>query len=343
MNLSVDDNGGDFYSFTTYVAVVVFREPLDNDPGWIISGGNWEFGAPEGLGGQFGFPDPVAGSTGMNVYGYNLAGDYENGMPEYNLTTYPIDVSGVTALTLRFHRWLGIERYLQDKSHIDVSVDGENWDLLWRPDSVVTDSEWTEMELDLSPWMAESTRIRIRWNLGPTNQSKTGCGWNIDDVEIFGAAPAGYTSPTPMPTYTPTPTGTPTPEPTPTFTASPSCTRTGVTLSLPASSFTAGETFYLDAMLCNTGTTLSDTPLFVILDVFGALYFAPGWKAFPGQGIDYYLLTIETGNDLLEIIPPFIWPDGAGSADNLRFHAAMTDPEFTLIIGEADSIPFSFY
>ena len=58
--------------------------PMDTDPGWNTEG-EWEFGVPLGQGSDCN--DPSSGHTGQNVYGYNLAGNYSNNMPEYHLTT----------------------------------------------------------------------------------------------------------------------------------------------------------------------------------------------------------------------------------------------------------------
>ncbi|MBN1552959.1 M20/M25/M40 family metallo-hydrolase, partial [bacterium] len=84
--ISISADGG--YSNMASVAVTVtaaeyVREyfwNMDVDPVWTVTGGSgnnrWQFGQPQGLGGQYGEPDPSSGYTGSTVYGYNLQGDY---------------------------------------------------------------------------------------------------------------------------------------------------------------------------------------------------------------------------------------------------------------------------
>ena len=53
----------------------VYAEYFRTDPGWTNQG-QWQFGAPLGLGGAYGNPHPKEGHTGPIVYGYNFAGAY---------------------------------------------------------------------------------------------------------------------------------------------------------------------------------------------------------------------------------------------------------------------------
>ena len=103
---------------------------LDSDPGWT-SDGQWAHGAPTGGGGEYGNADPTSGYTGDNVYGYNLSGDYANGLDETHLTSGPIDCSGLGAVSVRFWRWLGVEQPLYDHAYVRVSNDGTNWVTVW--------------------------------------------------------------------------------------------------------------------------------------------------------------------------------------------------------------------
>ena len=42
---------------------------------------------------------------------------------------------------------------------------------------------------DLTAQAAGHADVRIRWTMGPTDSMWTYCGWNIDDVEIWGVRP----------------------------------------------------------------------------------------------------------------------------------------------------------
>lgn len=158
---------------------------FDQDPGWTTEG-DWAFGTPTGGGSANG--DPTAGFTGASVYGYNLAGDYANDLPEtLYLTTAPIDCRGLFGVELRFWRWLGVERTPFDRATVEVSSDGVTWTVLWaNSTSNLSDSDWIPMAFDISSVADDQPAVRIRWGIGPTDRSVTYPGWNIDDVELWG-------------------------------------------------------------------------------------------------------------------------------------------------------------
>jgi hypothetical protein len=150
-----------------------------------VSGGLWQRGVPTGQGGVHTSPDPTSGSSGPNVYGYNLSGDYENDLPETYLTSPVIDCSEFSNVHLRFSRWLGVEQSDFDHASVRVSVDGETWDTIWQNSSAVADNEWREVDFDLSGIADNQEAVRLRWTMGVTSDSMTYCGWNIDDVRLI--------------------------------------------------------------------------------------------------------------------------------------------------------------
>ncbi|MDF7801033.1 hypothetical protein P4C99_16270 [Pontiellaceae bacterium B1224] len=156
---------------------------MDEDPGWTTEG-QWAFGNPQGLDG-----DPSSGYTGENVYGYNLAGKYANSQPQYWLTTPALDCSGTTNVVLRFQRWLQIESASYDHAYIQISSDGTRWQSVWsHSGSSLRTSAWQEMEYDISAYADENATVYLRWGMGTTDGSVNYCGWNIDDVEIWGVS-----------------------------------------------------------------------------------------------------------------------------------------------------------
>ncbi len=168
--------------------VVVYDFPLDADPNWTVEG-QWAWGPPTG-GGSHNF-DPSSGFTGASVYGYNLAGDYTNNMPEYHLTTQALDLTGHTGTELRFWRWLGVESSTFDDARVDVSPDGTSWTNVWtHSGSAISDSAWSEQVFDISATADGQATVYIRWTMGGTDGSVTYPGWNIDDVRIIAVPPA---------------------------------------------------------------------------------------------------------------------------------------------------------
>ncbi|MDP7030070.1 MAG: S8 family serine peptidase [Phycisphaerales bacterium] len=168
---------------------VVYDFPLDTDPGWDREG-LWAFGQPTGGGGQYGNPDPTSGATGPNVLGYNLDGDYENGLPERFLTTESLDCSQLTDVELHFMRYLNVEQPSYDHAYVRVSVGGGSWQTVWENGAAVTDSGWSEQVIDLSAIADGQPDVQIAWVMGSTDSSWQFSGWNIDDVQIVAVAPS---------------------------------------------------------------------------------------------------------------------------------------------------------
>jgi hypothetical protein len=157
---------------------------MDTDPEWTTEG-QWGFGVPMGQGGDHGNPDPASGFTGDNVYGYNLAGDYPNDMPEYSLTTNAIDCSDLYGIHLKFKRWLGVESSEYDHAYVRVSTDMEDWHTLWANGETMDGGTWEDVDLDISSVASNSETVYLRWVMGTTDGGWRYCGWNIDDIQIY--------------------------------------------------------------------------------------------------------------------------------------------------------------
>ncbi|MBP7747984.1 MAG: hypothetical protein KA383_17855, partial [Phycisphaerae bacterium] len=167
------------------VPEVLYSFPLDTNPGWTTTGA-WAFGQPTGAGTHD--ADPSSGRTGINVYGFNLAGDYTNEMSARYLTTTALDCSAAAGVQLRFWRWLGVEQY--DVAGIEVSTDGTAWTPVWVNTVTISDSAWSHQVYTV-PAADHQATVQFRWSMGPTDVSVTYPGWNIDDIEIWGVIPHG--------------------------------------------------------------------------------------------------------------------------------------------------------
>lgn len=146
---------------------------------------------------------------------------------------------------------------------------------------------------------------------------------------------SGGTVPTPTPTQEVTPTPT---SGTPTATPVIPCVTTGAILDMPSDFYRPGDTFYVDVYLCNMDGVEYQVPLFVILEVYGTLFFAPTFTPF-----DKYDVVLPANDQIvINVLPPFNWPQGAGTASGINFFAAMTDPQITQLFGEMDSQTFGW-
>jgi hypothetical protein len=176
---------------------VLYSFLVDNtNPGFAMTG-DWAFGQPTG-GGNYSV-DPTSGFTGNNVYGYNLAGDYTNNMPERYLTTTPLDFTGVSDVSVRFQKWLGIEISMFDHASVQVSNNGVNWTTIWDHfDENQYPTSWEQIEYDISAIADDQIAVQVRWVMGTTDSSIAFSGWNIDDIEFIGtvqvvSCPADFT------------------------------------------------------------------------------------------------------------------------------------------------------
>ncbi len=166
------------------VPSVQYSWNMDSNPGWS-TGGLWAWGQPTGSGGQYGGADPAGGYNGSNIYGYNLYGDYENGLSETHLTSTAINCANLSGVTLKFQRWLNVEQPKYDHAYIRVSNNGISWTTIWENTAEVTDSSWIPQEFDISTVADGKATVYVRWTIGTTDGSWQYSGWNIDDVEIW--------------------------------------------------------------------------------------------------------------------------------------------------------------
>ncbi len=196
IELTVTDDGGKPASDTVTIDIgvtreTIFEENMDSDPGWTTEE-SWAWGVPQGNDGWHGDtppdgPDPTAGCTDNNVYGYNLAGGYEDDLPPTYLTTPAIDCSGHTNVSLSFCRWLCVEDSTYDHASLEVSSDGSTWVTLFdHTGGTLTESAWAVQEYDISGVADGQATVYVRWVMGPTDYTWNYGGWNIDDVLVTG-------------------------------------------------------------------------------------------------------------------------------------------------------------
>jgi hypothetical protein len=168
--------------------VQMYNFTLDSNPGWTMQG-QWAFGQPtgQGGGGQYGYPDPTSGYTGVNVYGVNLNGDYSTtyGGPYY-LTVGPLNLGGAKDAVLSFKRWLNSDCQPYVYEMVEGSPDGSSWSTLWSNGPKETrENVWSPRSFDLPEAFNYKPAVYIRWGYRIGVGALPFSGWNIDDVEIW--------------------------------------------------------------------------------------------------------------------------------------------------------------
>ncbi|MCD4654790.1 C10 family peptidase [bacterium] len=96
-----------------------------------------------------------------------------------------------------------------------------------------------------------------------------------------------------------------------------------VTITMPSTFFLAGDTCSCTTVVSNgSGSTVSNLPLFVLLEVYGYYFCAPSFSSF-----DYYSRTYTPGNTTIQVLPSFSWPAGSGAVSGAKWYAALTNPQ----------------
>jgi subtilisin family serine protease len=175
-----------------YPVINIFEDDFETDKGWALIT-EFQRGAPGGLGGDYGNPDPASAHGGSNVLGVDMTGlgayngDYEINLSDraYTATSPIIDCTDFLNIQMTFWRYLNVEQPAYDHAYIDI-YDGSTWHEIWSNSATITDNSWNEINIDISTYADGNTDMRIRFCIGETDGSWQYSGWNIDDFVVFG-------------------------------------------------------------------------------------------------------------------------------------------------------------
>lgn len=180
-------------AFTRPVSVeitprVVLNASMDSSPGWTLEG-LWQYGQPMGQGGAaHGNPDPVAGVTGVNVIGMNLAGDYASvSAGPFYATAPAVDLSQYQGAILRFQSWLNCDYKPWCVAEAQISTDGSTWTTVFSnsASSQTMQSAWTRQEINISSLVDGRSNVQLRFGYETESGVYAYSGWNLDDVQIL--------------------------------------------------------------------------------------------------------------------------------------------------------------
>jgi hypothetical protein len=170
-----------------------WEDDFESDSGWTLAG-EWEIGAPQGLGQAPG--DPTSAYTGTGVLGHDLSGlgahpgDYE---PESNeaAASPSIDASGLSNGELKFRRRLNI--YNGTFAYIDVRNTSGSWVNVWTNPlfPIITESSWSEQTFDVSSYADGNSNFQVRFRNRSQLAESFDAGWNVDALILRdGSLPA---------------------------------------------------------------------------------------------------------------------------------------------------------
>lgn len=160
-----------------------------SDEGWthqqLLTQDDWQHEVPAGK--SF---DPPAAFSGSRVWGNDLGNSNFNGayQPSVdNVLRSPVfNLAGATHTHLRFRRWLSVEKSEYD--HATITVDGSQvWENPFATQTV--DDAWRFVDFDIGTLADNDSSVQVEFRLVTDGGLELG-GWNLDDVEILGLAPA---------------------------------------------------------------------------------------------------------------------------------------------------------
>ncbi len=173
---------------------IIWEDGFETNNDWSLNG-EFEIDIPQGLGGNYGNPDPQTAFAGEKVLGVDLTGtgdypgDYEADLEDREVFALspPINCSEFINVELKFQRWLNVEQSSYDHAYIDISNDdGISWTELWTNSATITDDSWNEFTYDISQLADMKENVRLRFSIGATDGSWQYCGWNLDEIKLIG-------------------------------------------------------------------------------------------------------------------------------------------------------------
>nr|HPQ42345.1 carboxypeptidase-like regulatory domain-containing protein [bacterium] len=118
-----------------------------------------------------------------------------------------------------------------------------------------------------------------------------------------------------------------------------------IALRMPRRWVDPGEVFGLTMTVDNDGPLLTDLPVFLLLDIQGAIYFWPSWSLWSppeATGLDFMAASLPEAASEIVILPEFIWPQLGFDMDGLRFIGAITNWSMTDLASDVEIEEWSF-
>ncbi|MFW9877903.1 MAG: GPI anchored serine-threonine rich family protein, partial [Candidatus Thorarchaeota archaeon] len=119
-------------------------------------------------------------------FGNESTGDYDTGMTEYgDLISIPFNLSDTEAAFVEFYHWRETEGSNYDISYLYISIDGNNWDLIYETDDAYI-PPWEKVSVDISSYIG-NTSVQMRFTFDTIDDIMNDYrGWLVDDVAVMG-------------------------------------------------------------------------------------------------------------------------------------------------------------
>ncbi len=180
------------FAMEVYTFPVNYWNDFEENDGGLIANTGWGWGSPSA--------GPSGAYSGVNLWGTNLSGDYDNNA-NYTLETTEEILIANSGYMLEFWHYYDIENYW-DGGNVKISTNGGNsWEILdpiggYPEDAASTGNAgipgepcftdnsggWVNTEFDLSAYAGQI--VYFRWHFG-TDGSVQYPGWYIDDVRVY--------------------------------------------------------------------------------------------------------------------------------------------------------------
>ncbi len=99
-----------------------------------------------------------------------------------------------------------------------------------------------------------------------------------------------------------------------------------------------GQWFTLERVITEIPAEPVRVNEFIVLDIQGMFWFWPSWTS----DFDYLAGVLDSETEEWKLIMEFIWPEGFGAMDGLKFYGALMNEDMTALIGELAFIEWSF-
>ena len=189
-NFGIADAGGQPFGLNmNQIGGLVYHENFETDSGWQLDG-DWERGAPQGLGSPDG--DPASAWSGISVIGNDLSGtgaypgDYEPVTIESAISPV-FSAKGIRNLQLILRRKLGVT----SADEASIYVHTRNIDLVWTSSYQANDTEWIERRYSIGAFADNQSAVQIEFRLESADPD-TSYGWNIDELIVKDSTQPDY-------------------------------------------------------------------------------------------------------------------------------------------------------